>query len=72
MEFIDLSEIPLRRMSDRNRVFEPEEGFVDQGATLCPTCRCCELLPALCPDIFGRPKEVLVCRCGCTRSKRHG
>jgi hypothetical protein len=78
IEFIGPSEVPLRTpVSRRNWVFDPEEGVIDQeGAVLCPTCQCCSLkqVPKVFPDIFGRPKEVLVwvCSSGCAKTKRHG
>jgi hypothetical protein len=76
ISYIDNSEIPLRPIN-RKSVFEPEEGVIDaDGTVLCPTCRCCSLkqVPKLFPDIFGRPKEVLVwvCPTGCTKTKSHG
>jgi len=75
MRFIPDSEIPLRPIH-RKWIFEPEEGVIDtDGALLCPTCRCCSLkqVPKLFPNIFGRPKEVLVwvCSRGCTKTKSH-
>ena len=73
---ISVSEVPLRPIH-RKWVFELEEGVIDaDGAVLCPTCRCCSLkqVPKLFPDLFGRPKEVLVwvCSSGCTKTKSHG
>ncbi len=75
IEFIPDSEIPLRP-THRNWIFELEEGVIDtDGAVLCPTCLCCSLkqVQKFFPDLFGRPKEVLVwvCSSGCTRTKAH-
>lgn len=74
IDFIPDSEIPLRPIT-RNWIFEPEEGVIDEGDVLCPTCRCCSLkqMPKFFPDLFGTPREVLVwvCSSGCTKTKRH-
>ena len=76
IRYIDNSEIPLLRPIRRTWIFEPEEGVIDtDGTLLCPTCRCCSLkqVPKLFPNLFGRPREVLVwvCSRGCTKTKSH-
>ncbi len=75
ISFIPDSEVPLRNFPPQ-WVFEPEEGVIDEdGAVLCPTCRCCSLkqVSRFFPDLFGKPKEVSVwvCSSGCTKTKQH-
>src|SRR6266436_10279151 len=69
------SEVPLRNFPAQ-WVFELEDGVIgEDGAVLCPTCRCCSLkqVPKSFPDLFGRPRElsVWVCSSGCTKTKSH-